>query len=76
MDTGGKGGISVGNDVWIGRRALILPGVTIGNGAVIGAHATVAKNVPPYAIVGGTPAKLIRYRFPDDIITKMLAIRW
>lgn len=73
---GGKGGIKIGNDVWVGRRALILPGVTIGDGAVVAAHATVVKNVPPYAIVGGTPAEIIRYRFPNEIIAKMLAIAW
>lgn len=71
-----RGGIKLGNDVWIGRRALILPGVKIGHGGVVGAQATVTKDVPPYAIVGGTPAEVIRYRFSEEIIAKMLAIRW
>ena len=54
--------ITVGNDVWIGYGCIILPGVTIGNGAIIGAGAVVTKDVPPYAIVGGNPAKIIKYR--------------
>lgn len=54
--------VIIGNDVWIGMRSIIMPGVTIGNGAVIGAGAVVTKDVPDYAIVGGVPAKVIRYR--------------
>ncbi|AZO33208.1 MAG: CatB-related O-acetyltransferase [Mesorhizobium sp.] len=69
-------GITVGNDVWIGNGAMILPGVEIGDGAVVGAGAVVTKNVPPYAIVGGSPARLIRYRFSQDVISKLLAIQW
>jgi acetyltransferase-like isoleucine patch superfamily enzyme len=69
-------GITVGNDVWIGDGAMILPGVEIGDGAVVGAGAVVTKNVPPYAIVGGSPARLIRYRFSQDVIAKLLAIQW
>jgi acetyltransferase-like isoleucine patch superfamily enzyme len=76
MDSSGRRGIKVGNDVWIGRRALILPGVNIGHGGVVAAQATVTKDVPPYAIVGGNPAKIIRLRFPEEIVAKMLAIRW
>lgn len=68
--------VNVGNDVWIGERALIMGGVTIGDGAVVAAGAIVAKNVPPYAIVGGVPAKVIRYRFSEDIISKLLDIKW
>ncbi|ESY56089.1 MULTISPECIES: CatB-related O-acetyltransferase [unclassified Mesorhizobium] len=71
-----KGPIIVGNDVWIGTRAIILAGVTIGDGAVIAAGGVVTKDVPPYAIVGGNPAKLIRYRFSDETIEAMRNIRW
>ena len=71
-----KGDIVIGNDVWIGYEAVILAGVAIGDGAVIGTRAVVTKNVPPYTIVGGVPAKPIRKRFPDDIITALLALRW
>ncbi|EHH69666.1 CatB-related O-acetyltransferase [Gluconobacter morbifer] len=69
-------GITIGNDVWIGFRAVVLPGVTIGDGAVIGAGSIVTKDVPPYAIHAGNPAKLIRYRFAPDIIEDLLKIRW
>ncbi|TGR67576.1 CatB-related O-acetyltransferase, partial [Mesorhizobium sp. M2D.F.Ca.ET.223.01.1.1] len=69
-------GITVGNDVWIGNGAMILPGVEIGDGAIVGAGAVVTKSVPPYAIVGGSPARLIRYRFPEEIISKLLVIQW
>lgn len=68
--------INVGNDVWIGRNALIMGGVNIGNGAVVGAGAVVTKDIPPYAVVGGVPAKIIRYRFPEDIIKKLEEIQW
>ena len=71
-----KGDVKIGNDVWIGRDACILSGVTIGDGAVIGARALVAKNIPPYAIVGGNPAKIIRFRFDETTIQKLLAIAW
>ncbi|TPI19557.1 CatB-related O-acetyltransferase [Mesorhizobium sp. B4-1-1] len=74
---GGKpAGITVGNDVWIGNGAMILPGVEIGDGAIVGAGAVITKKVPPYAIVGGSPATLIRYRFPEKTISKLLAIQW
>lgn len=66
-----KGDIVVKDDVWIGESALIMSGVTIGQGAVIAAGAVVSKNVPPYAIVGGIPAKLIKYRFPEEIRKKL-----
>jgi len=65
-----------GHDVWIGRNALIKQGVTIGNGAVVGMGSVVTKDVAPYAIVGGNPAKLIRYRFYDEIIEKLIASKW
>lgn len=71
-----KGETKIGNDVWIGFRAMVLSGVTIGDGAVIGAGAVVAADVPPYAIVVGNPAKVIRYRFPSGEIQKLLALRW
>lgn len=71
-----KGDIVIGNDVWIGYEAVILSGVTIGDGAVIGARAVVTKDVPPYTIVGGVPAKPIRKRFSEDRISALLKIQW
>jgi acetyltransferase-like isoleucine patch superfamily enzyme len=68
--------VTVGNDVWIGARAMVMDGVEIGHGAVVAAGAVVTKNVPPYAIVGGVPARLIRYRFPPDVIGALLRIGW
>ncbi len=69
-----KGDILVGDDVWIGYRATILSGVQIGQGAVVAAGAVVAKDVPPYAIVGGVPAKILNYRFPEDIRKALLQV--
>ena len=66
----------IGNDVWIGERALIKAGVSIGDGAVIGMGAVVTKDVPPYAIVGGNPARLIRMRFSDPVIDGLLRLKW
>lgn len=71
-----KGDIIVGNDVWIGYEAVILSGVTIGDGAVIGARAVVTKDVSPYTIVGGVPAKPIKKRFSEENIKKLQSIRW
>lgn len=71
-----KGDIVIGNDVWIGYEAVIMSGVKIGDGAIIGTRAVVTKDVPPYTIVGGVPAKLIRRRFDDETIEKLLALRW
>ena len=71
-----KGNIIIGNDVWIGYEAVIHSGVTIGDGAVIGTHAVVTKDVPPYTIVGGVPAKPIRRRFDDATIAKLLELKW
>ena len=68
--------MTIGNDVWIGENAVILGGISIGDGAVIGAGAIVTKDVPPYTIVGGVPAKKIRSRFPDDIVKMLLKIQW
>ncbi len=71
-----NGNITIGNDVWIGSHATILSGVTIGDGACVGAYALVTKDVPPYAIVGGNPAKIIRYRFDEKTIAALLKIAW
>ena len=71
-----KGDIVIGNDVWIGYEAVIMPGVTIGDGAVIGTRAVVTKDVPPYTIVGGVPAKPIRKRFDDAVIERLEALCW
>ena len=71
-----KGDIVVGNDVWIGYEAVILAGVTIGDGAVVGARAVVTRDVPPYTIVGGVPAKPIRRRFDGGVIERLSALRW
>ena len=71
-----KGDIIIGNDVWIGFEAVILAGVTIGDGAIIGARAVVTKDVPPYTIVGGVPAKPIKKRFDKNIITHLLRMKW
>lgn len=68
--------ILIGNDVFIGMNVIILDGVTIGDGAVIGAGAVVSKNIPPYAIAVGSPIKIIRYRFNDEQISKLLKIQW
>ena len=71
-----KGDIVVGNDVWIGYEAVILAGVRIGDGAVIGTRAVVTKDVPPYTIVGGVPAKPIKKRFPEKTISMLLDMQW
>ena len=71
-----KGDIVIGNDVWIGYEAVILAGVTIGDGAVIGARAVVTKDIPPYTIVGGVPAKPVRKRFTQKTIDLLLKIKW
>ncbi len=68
--------IKVGNDVWIGSEALIMGGVTIGDGAVIGARSLVTKDIPPYAIAVGMPARVIKYRFEPEVIARLLEIRW
>jgi acetyltransferase-like isoleucine patch superfamily enzyme len=68
--------ITIGNDVWIGARAIILDGVIIETGAIIAANSVVTKNVPAYAIVGGSPAKIIKYRFSAEKIAKLLKSEW
>jgi acetyltransferase-like isoleucine patch superfamily enzyme len=72
----GKGPIVIKNDVWIGFGSLILSGITISDGAVIAAESVVTKDVPPYCIVGGNPAKIIKKRFPDSVIDRLLKIKW
>jgi len=71
-----KGDTVIGNDVWIGQNAVILPGVHIGDGAIIGLNSVVAGDVPPYTIVAGNPAKKIRKRFDDELIELMLRFKW
>lgn len=71
-----KGDIVIGNDVWIGYEAVILAGVTIGDGAIIGARTLVTKDVPPYTVVGGMPAKEIRKRFSEETTSALLEIKW
>lgn len=71
-----KGDIVIGNDVWIGYEAVVLAGVTIGDGAIIGTRAVVTKNVLPYTIVGGVPAKPIKKRFSEETISALLEIQW
>ena len=71
-----KGDVIIGNDVWISENVVIMSGVTIGDGAVIANNSHVVKDVEPYSIVGGNPAKLIRYRFTTDQIKKLLEIKW
>ena len=71
-----KGDITIGNDFWIGYEAVILSGVTIGDGAIVGARAVVTKDVPPYTIVAGVPARPIRKRFDEETIAKLPALRW
>ncbi|APR04067.1 CatB-related O-acetyltransferase [Thauera chlorobenzoica] len=71
-----RGDVVIGNDVWLGTEAMIMSGVTIGDGAVVGARAVVTRDVPPYAIVAGNPARIVRYRFDPVIIARLLRARW
>jgi virginiamycin A acetyltransferase len=71
-----RGDIVVGNDVWIGYEAVVMAGVTIGDGAIVASRAVVTRDVPPYAIVGGVPAKVIKYRFDPATVESLLAIKW
>ena len=68
--------VNIGNDVWIGTNAIIMDGVQIGDGAVVGAGAVVTKDVPPYAVVGGVPARIIKYRFDENTIRRIQALQW
>ncbi|GGG80116.1 hypothetical protein GCM10007415_10620 [Parapedobacter pyrenivorans] len=76
LDVHSKGPIEIGNDVWIGAQCVILSGSKIGDGAIIAANSVVNGNIPPYAIVGGTPAKVIKYRFPEKVIALLLKLKW
>lgn len=69
-------GVRIGNDVWVGHQARIMPGVTLGDGCVIGARALVTKDCEPYGIYGGVPARLLRKRCPDNVISQLLELRW
>ncbi|XQP55291.1 MAG: CatB-related O-acetyltransferase [Mycoplasmoidaceae bacterium] len=71
-----KGNTVVGNDVWIGQKAVIMPGVKIGDGAIIGAYAVVAKDIPPYAVAVGNPARVVKKRYSKKIIDHLLKIKW
>jgi acetyltransferase-like isoleucine patch superfamily enzyme len=71
-----KGDVTIGNDVWLASQCMILSGVAIGDGAAVAARSVVTKDVPPYAIVGGNPAKVIRMRFDDATVARLLATRW
>ena len=71
-----KGGVSIGNDVWIGQGVTVMSGISIGDGAIIAANSTVVKNVPPYSIVGGNPARHLKFRFSDEITSLLLEFKW
>jgi acetyltransferase-like isoleucine patch superfamily enzyme len=71
-----NGDVTIGNDVWLGSGATIMSGVTIGDGVAVAARSCVTRDVPPYAIVGGNPARLLRFRFDEETVEKLLALRW
>jgi virginiamycin A acetyltransferase len=76
LDLPNKGDTVIGNDVWFGHESMVISAVNIGDGAIIAARSVVTKDVPPYTIVGGNPAKIIRKRFSDETISELLKIRW
>lgn len=71
-----RGDTVVGNDVWIGYEALVMPGVHIGDGAIVASRSVVTSDVPPYSVVGGNPARVLKRRFPDDVVAALLEIAW
>ncbi len=71
-----KGDIVIGNDVWIGRESVVMPGVKIGDGSIVGACSVVTKDFPPYSVIGGNPAKRIKKRFPESLIALLLELKW
>ena len=71
-----SGDITIGHDVWIGSEAMIMSGVNIGTGAIVASRAVVTKDIPPYAVVGGNPATILKYRFEPEIIEKLLELKW
>jgi len=75
-DLPSRGDTVVGNDVWIGYDALLMPGVKVGDGAIIASRSVVVRDVPPYAVVGGNPATVLKRRFPEPVIARLLALRW
>jgi virginiamycin A acetyltransferase len=76
VEAGYRGDTVVGNDVWFGTEAMVLPGVTIGDGAIVAARAVVSRDVPPYAIVAGNPARVVRMRFDEEMVSRLLAVAW
>jgi virginiamycin A acetyltransferase len=76
VEAGFRGDTVVGNDVWFGTEAMVMPGVTIGDGAIVAARAVVSRDVPPYAIVAGNPARVVRMRFDDATVARLLAVAW
>jgi virginiamycin A acetyltransferase len=76
QDIASRGPITIGNDVWIASRVVVGSGVTIGDGAVVGANSVVLEEVPPYAVVAGSPAKVLRYRFDEDMVKRLMALKW
>lgn len=71
-----KGDTVIGNDVWLGMEAMVMPGVTIGDGAIVAARAVVTKDVPPYGVAGGNPARVVKQRFAQPVVDALLDIRW
>ena len=76
MGAPSRGDTVVGNDVWLGHRALVMPGVTIGDGAIVAAASVVVSDIPPYAIAGGNPARVIRRRYGDEDVERLLRAAW